>query len=1026
MTNRETNRNDCRESYISKLKAARSSNYNSYRSIAEFLDNSVDGKSTNITIKLIYDISTPPNLLKIIIIDNGIGIDNIGLTATHGFSRERKDEEGGEFGYGYKLAAINMSDKLTMITNTTQKNYQRATWNQTQMAKDDNYEPYLEKNKSIMKEFKGITNSLTGTVSIFEELLSITKSSICPDSLGNYVQKRYEKFIRDGTIEFNIKTDGYKKEEFYKTIDSKTISLYDHSQCETFTTTLSIYNNNNNKLKFILNGYITEKEERELMLDKVITPGKNGNYRMNDFEDKSYIPNTISHTLVGEIVLNTKNFVLAKMHETTFLPHGKIDILRKNYVITDNSISYVADHGDGYSNYIYHQLNYNTSDLDGYLGTNVNKQNNGIIRDKELYKVLHYMQRKHETKFRKKNKEEAKKLKNDELTNIKSLTTINTKINSLLKEELSNSILEKLKEQITKMNDIDSTGSLCKANKIEFYNLSVLNELKKGKINQLYDNIKQLITLNQKSDLDKIDAFISSIKELDPSSNITSSMNIDLDVIYREHKTKLENDTLQQLYNDFNELITQNINESNLSKLKDIIANIKKLDPTGIISNSFNENFSSINGKYNVRVELLNNELKLTDLTQKYNDINTLIHKIPTASILDELKKLINSIKNIDPDGTVSENITCQHPAFNTLDDIYQNQLSALKQSNYTIGKKNIEKIYNDIDKLIKLTPVQSELPTLKSLINDIKNQDPNGDIYKTLSIDLKFNSIDDIYTQYAITLKSNRIQQLYSDFNNFCLETITADNLSKLENNITHIRRLDPLGDVSATLNFDALFKSFDDMFQKRTTLFKISELKKLYVEIAEIIDSSSEPTEFTLNKLKNIISSIKTLDPNGTLHKNVTFPYNQLDLLYSNQLKIFNKAQIEWKTSIYLGLCECSDNGIKLKDNKITFKFGYTTQDIIKRDSGGDYSKIGWRRIISSFINKDGTIKEGQQIKAEKDLYAKLSSLNSITWLKKTTGTIESKEYFTINKDCYFNVIDIFNEISLEYRPEIGDIFN
>ena len=114
-----TNRDDGRESYYSKLKSARASNYDINRALAEIFDNSIDAKSNIIDIKIRKD--TIDNLInKIQINDNGTGINNLKITTTHGYIRDRNDDEGGEFGHGYKLALINLSNKATYITKCKQ------------------------------------------------------------------------------------------------------------------------------------------------------------------------------------------------------------------------------------------------------------------------------------------------------------------------------------------------------------------------------------------------------------------------------------------------------------------------------------------------------------------------------------------------------------------------------------------------------------------------------------------------------------------------------------------------------------------------------------------------------------------------------------------------------------------------------------------------------------------------------------------------------------------------------------------
>ena len=288
----QNNRIDCRESYKSKVKSARSSNYNIWRSLAEFLDNSIEVEAKNIIIKLYLDADKNNICYKIILIDDGHGILDIKSTATHGFTRTRDEKGGGEFGYGYKLAAINISDEYTMMTKHSNGEYHQSIWNQIDMIREDTYEPKIcpiNKDTFCMNQSNPLNKQFeTGTVTIFKELLPQTKSSVNLYNLSRYLEKRYNLFFKEG-LNFDIIINDALEKSINQTniIDLSSYIV----EAKNLKTTLDIYRDNDTgKLDFYLTSDlinddslgITNKVNMKLKSEK---KHKNGNY---DISKKYY------------------------------------------------------------------------------------------------------------------------------------------------------------------------------------------------------------------------------------------------------------------------------------------------------------------------------------------------------------------------------------------------------------------------------------------------------------------------------------------------------------------------------------------------------------------------------------------------------------------------------------------------------------------------------------------------------------------------------------------------------------------
>ena len=412
------NREDCRPTYESILKQQRSSNYDILRSLAEFIDNSVDANADEITIDFIYD-DDKKIYYEIILKDNGTGIFNLKETATHGYKRQRCNKECSEFGCGYKYAAMNISEKYTIYTKNCNDTYKESIWDQRTMSKNDKFIPVIS--DCTYDKYIQYSNYITGTTVKFEALRSQTTNSIDIENISNYLKKRYRYILNDSQLKF-ILIDNNKTTEINKThtIDN----IIDNQESKHFTQTdLSIYQDtDNNKLHFKLENsdisILNDKIEKEVMRIKIkddIKSYKNNNYnyKPSGFEFDTNIEVFDNYEFIGKINFTTWNYDFLENKKYSDLewlniPQGKVSICRKNFVISDNNISFRPEYGDGYSNYISHQLSYVESTLDTYLGTTVNKQNNGSVQDSSLYIILQYIQKKHEKPLRDDVKEKKK------------------------------------------------------------------------------------------------------------------------------------------------------------------------------------------------------------------------------------------------------------------------------------------------------------------------------------------------------------------------------------------------------------------------------------------------------------------------------------------------------------------------------------------------------------------------------------------------------------------------------------------
>jgi hypothetical protein len=542
-----TNRDDGRESYYSKLKSARASNYDINRALAEIFDNSIDAKSNIIDIKIRKD--TIDNLInKIQINDNGTGINNLKITTTHGYIRDRNDDEGGEFGHGYKLALINLSNKATYITKCKQhEKIQKAFWDQLSMAEMDTFLPEC----SLMSEED--FNSLnyiyeTGTFITLEDLIQNTKSSFNINKLIFYIIKRYHKFIING-LTFNIEVKSMENNsniidkiiinkdtlfKFKNTVDTTYIfnTKFDNKQVNIETNYLYIYKVKSNYEFYIKGNSFDKNGKMILVIVPNCSPNKKGNWKQNQYNlqqkfDEVKIQNDETKEHIDTIEINTKNLSYFGFDSTKNfqVQEGKLDIIRKGFIITDNSIYYRGVFNDGYANYIYHTLSYNSALVDKLIGTNVNKQNSGAVQNDNLYKCLQLIQTKVESRLRnkstqKKYNDEREKEEKRIIDKLENIIQNIDKIHNLNENEINDNqyihpikmknIITEIFKQIKLNENDDNYNKLI--NHIKELEIKYKKEIKKEKLKKKeIKKVKSLLYTIKDNSKFKLDTFKESL-----------------------------------------------------------------------------------------------------------------------------------------------------------------------------------------------------------------------------------------------------------------------------------------------------------------------------------------------------------------------------------------------------------------------------------------------------------------------------------------------------------------------------------
>ena len=370
-----------------EIKKARASNYDFERALNEFYDNSFDTDASNIIVK--FMISDDKKLQSIRISDNstnGISKKYIQSIFSWTYERERTDDDIGEFGTGFKSASVNLGNKITLYTYDKQSNkYYQCEANWLDMEESNIWVPLLTEIESSYYLQKHNSEFKNGSTFIIDNLCT----NFCPTNItSNWIEK------------YNINTSIYykymlsDKKMLYTELENNIYSIKDYTfnyfsiPCrKEIQTEINIYETQN--------GIIGVYNKNGLKYVELIKECKNGNFRIeiHDFVyNSSYkLLGTMKYkscTTLGFDYDSTKN----DEYNHLIMPYGSVDIIRNNRVVGKNIQKYRAIRGDGYANYIKHEIIYDSKNLNRLMGIQFNKNNDGYIPDNNLKYLFHYLQ----------------------------------------------------------------------------------------------------------------------------------------------------------------------------------------------------------------------------------------------------------------------------------------------------------------------------------------------------------------------------------------------------------------------------------------------------------------------------------------------------------------------------------------------------------------------------------------------------------------------------------------------------------
>jgi len=398
-----------------EIKKARASNYNFTRSINEFIDNSLDTDASIIFIELINHNNKP---CSIKISDNstlGIPYNNLSKLFSWTYERDRKESDIGKFGTGFKAASVNIGDKLTVYTyDKNNDKYLKCVADWNIMSENDNWVP--EQINTTKDDYK--SNSIHpydyGTSFIIERILHERHPQFKIDNI--YEIAYIYKYIlnNNSNLQINIK------------LEKEIFNLKDYIYCNfnkynnpnlIFTNNIEIYQINDPNINDNIIAVINDMKSKKPYYVKCKDTHKNGNHSV---DEKTYYHHK-NNNLLGYITFKScfDGFGNRDIPNFVKLPYGSVDVVRSKRIVGINITNYSAPRNDGYANYIKHEISYDSSLLDDYLGISFNKSNDGNIPDNNIKYVINHLIKKHQNNIIKIIEQEQPKPLKPELPNPK-------------------------------------------------------------------------------------------------------------------------------------------------------------------------------------------------------------------------------------------------------------------------------------------------------------------------------------------------------------------------------------------------------------------------------------------------------------------------------------------------------------------------------------------------------------------------------------------------------------------------------
>jgi len=404
----------CQPTIRGEIKKARAGNYDTSSCLFEFIDNSMDAGADRIRVDIREKSDTGiPH--KFFMSDNaptGISPDSLRRIFSWTYERKRSETDVGEYGTGFKTAAVNLAEKLIVLSKHNDKAFQ-ATADWQDMADENRWDPHVM--EVGVDHFHDVHPFQRGSSFILEGLRNEMFVSTAASSSIKLVTHLFRKLLDD--VAYHYRYVLHENPDLRITLkgvpeEGKEICEVDVREHDLFRkntdpfghdssgqdplfleTPLSVYQDAQQFYRVFFQNIKTKKWEGVEFVDK----RKNGNSVLKSYD---VAPSTMeSMRLLDHLTFRSVH--LRGNHSVACMalyPTCTVDILRKGRVM-GRDLSLRAPRAEALSCFVKHEVWYHSYALNALLGVQYNKQNHGVLRENALRYALEHLQQVHEREF---------------------------------------------------------------------------------------------------------------------------------------------------------------------------------------------------------------------------------------------------------------------------------------------------------------------------------------------------------------------------------------------------------------------------------------------------------------------------------------------------------------------------------------------------------------------------------------------------------------------------------------------------
>lgn len=401
---------DCRPSLRGEIKKARHSQYDLMTCLLEFIDNALDTKAKQICID-IKEKQENPNCRKIQRIfisddsEDGMSLTQLSSIFSWTYDRMRKENDIGEFGTGFKCAAVNLGSFLHILTHSMDIEKQVCYWEAIadweSMMEKDRWEPHIVSiNHSHYQTYHPYPVGTTFIIDhLCTELFQTPRVNFyLSDYLYSEFANYYKYYLRHYT-EKHLEIRGhFSNGDRSKCLDHTILSNDFHFPFDQpmfkVESHIHVYRDQAHYFNF----FVSKPNTRMIEMVECLEKRKNGNHHLRCCEVSHRI--LLNMTFLEDIVMKSCYYKqMDQMEDIQLISNGTIDLIYRDRLIGKN-ISFRKMRNDTFTDFIKHEIHLPSKFIFPLLGVSFNKKAFPI--ENELHFVCEYLQMYHERELIKK------------------------------------------------------------------------------------------------------------------------------------------------------------------------------------------------------------------------------------------------------------------------------------------------------------------------------------------------------------------------------------------------------------------------------------------------------------------------------------------------------------------------------------------------------------------------------------------------------------------------------------------------